>query len=201
MRSFTLRGAAGPTGLLLAVLGALVGALVAATPAHAADIYVQVAPSDVTPGQLVGIRASCRTNWHPASVESEAFGMVTVEPAHGYLTGTATVDPQMRPGRYRVKLLCPEGPNASTMLYVKAGSPAPPQPTPPYPYPTRGPATGFGGAAGGPDLGGLLIPGGLGVTVAGLVLAVLATRKRRPRLDPPDPGHFTPRRRPSRDRR
>ncbi|WDZ87888.1 hypothetical protein [Micromonospora cathayae] len=184
MGSGTRRGAA---GLAVGVLTAL-GVLLGAPPAHAADIYVQVTPSDVAPGHLVGIRASCRTNYHPASVESEAFGIVTVEPQHGYLSGTATVHPHTKPGRYRVKLLCPEGPNASTMLYVKAGPapspthPTPPKPAPPHPYPTRGPATGFGGTAGGPDLGGLLVPGGLGVTVTGLVLVMVATRQRTRRV-------------------
>jgi hypothetical protein len=176
MGSVTRRGAAGLVGLVLAV-----GVPLGATPARAADIYVQVTPSDVVAGHLVGIRASCRTNWHPASVESVAFGIVTVHPQHGYLSGTATVHPHTKPGRYRVKLLCPEGPNASTMLYVKGGPPPTPhttKPQPTHPYPTRGPATGFGGAAGGPDLDGLLAPAWLGVTVAGLVLALVTTRQR-----------------------
>lgn len=181
MVSVTRRGAAVLVGLLLAV-----GVPLAGMPARAADIYVQVTPSDVVAGNVVGIRASCRSNWHPASVESDAFGMVTVHPQPGYLVGSATVPARTKPGIYRVKLLCPEGPNASTMLRVKA-APRPPQPTPPHPYPTRGPATGFGGAAGGPDLGTLIVSGGVTVTLAGLVLALLAIRQRGTRLRP---GHL-----------
>lgn len=175
MVSVTRRG----TAVLLGVLLAVVGVLLAVAPARAADVYVQLTPSRVGPGELVGIRASCRSNREPASVESDAFGLVTVHPQHGYLAGTVTVASHTRPGTYRAKLLCVEGPNASTMLTVTAGGQPPPRPDG-QPHPSRGPATGFGGAAGGPDLGGLLLPGGLGITVAGLVLAMLATRRGRP---------------------
>ncbi|SCL31723.1 hypothetical protein GA0074692_3165 [Micromonospora pallida] len=183
MGSATRRGAAMLLGLLLAA----VGVLLATGPAHAADVYVRVTPSRAGPGELVGIRASCRSNRDAASVESEAFGIVTVHPQHGYLAGTVTIPGHATPGRHRVKLLCVEGPNASTMLTVTAGGgghqPGGHQPGPGggQPHPSRGPATGFGGTAGGPDLEGLLLPGGLAVTVAGLVLAMLAARRQRPR--------------------
>jgi hypothetical protein len=180
MVSVTRRGAAVLLGLLLAA----VGVLLASGPAHAADVYVRVTPSRAGPGELVGIRASCRSNREAASVESEAFGIVTVHPQHGYLAGTVTIPGHATPGRHRVKLLCVEGPNASTMLTmltVTAGGGGH-QPGPGgRPHPSRGPATGFGGTAGGPDLDRLLLPGGLGVTVAGLVLAMLASRRQRPR--------------------
>ncbi|MEU4568598.1 hypothetical protein [Micromonospora sp. NPDC023956] len=174
MVSVTRRGAVVLMGLLLAA----VAVLVAAGPVRAADVYVQLTPSRVGPGEPVGIRASCRSNRDPASVESDAFGIVTVHPQHGYLAGTVTLPEHARPGTYRVKLLCAEGPNASTMVTVTAGGGHQPKP---QPHPSRGPATGFGGTAGGPDLGGLLLPGGLGITVAGLVLAMLAARRRGPR--------------------
>ncbi|XTZ15105.1 hypothetical protein ACQSSU_27280 [Micromonospora echinospora] len=178
MVSVTRRGAVVLIGLLLAA----VAVLVAAGPARAADVYVQVTPSRAGPGELVGIRASCRSTQEAASVESDAFGLVTVHPQHGYLSGTVTIPTHTRPGTYRVKLLCVEGPNASTMLTVTAGGHQPPRPDgPSQPHPSRGPATGFGGADGGPDLGGLVVPGGLGITVAGLVLAMLAARRRGPR--------------------
>lgn len=179
MVSVTRRAAAVPVVVLAAT-----GALLFAAPARAADVYVQLTPSTVEAGYLVGIRASCRSNWHPATVESEAFGSVTVHPQDGFLTGTATVPAQTRSGTYRVKLHCPEGPSASTMLTVTAARHSPhPQP-PPRPNPSRGPATGFGGTAGGPDVGALLLPGGLGLTVAGLSLAMVATRRRSARAGP-----------------
>ncbi|SCL30438.1 hypothetical protein [Micromonospora inyonensis] len=179
MVSVTRRGAVVLMGLLLAAAGVLV----ATAPARAADVYVQLTPSRAGPGELVGIRASCRSTRDPASVESDAFGIVTVHPQHGYLAGTVTLPAHTRPGTYRVKLLCTEGPNASTMLTVTVGGQPPPPPDDgrPQPHPSRGPATGFGGAAGGPDLGALILPGGMGITVAGLVLAMLATRRRGPR--------------------
>ncbi|MEU4477410.1 hypothetical protein AB0F68_04955 [Micromonospora sp. NPDC023966] len=137
-------------------------------PSPADVIFVEVTPSTVEAGFLVGIRASCRDNSVPATVVSDAFGRIQVQPQHGLLTASPMVRERTRPGNYRVKLECPTGQTASTMLQVVKRV-----------EPSRGPATGFGGTAGG-GLGGLLVPVGLGITVVGAVVGVAASR-RQPR--------------------
>ncbi|NES15424.1 MULTISPECIES: hypothetical protein [Micromonospora] len=137
-------------------------------------IFVEVTPSTVEPGFLVGIRASCRDNSIPATVVSDAFGRVQVQPQRGLLTASPMVKERTRPGNYRVKLECPTGQTASTMLQVVK------QVEPTHgPRPSRGPATGFGGTAGGIGLGGLLVPVGLALTVAGAVVGVATSRRPR----------------------
>ncbi|GGR91944.1 hypothetical protein GCM10010169_40400 [Micromonospora fulviviridis] len=138
-------------------------------PSPADVIFVEVTPSTVEPGFLVGIRASCRDNSVPATVVSDAFGRIQVQPQRGLLTASPMVRERTRPGNYRVKLECPGGQTASTMLQVVKRV-----------QPSRGPATGFGGTAGGSGLGGLLVPVGLGLTVVGAVVGVAASR-RQPR--------------------
>ncbi|MCI4065292.1 hypothetical protein MRQ36_23075 [Micromonospora sp. R77] len=141
-------------------------------------IFVEVTPSTVQPGYLVGIRASCRDNSIPAIVVSDAFGRVQVQPQRGLLTASPMVRERTRPGNYRVKLECPSGQTASTMLQVVKGmSPTPTHAPPTRVPPSRGPATGFGGTADGPGLGGLLVPGGLGLTLAGAVVGLMAIRR------------------------
>ena len=130
-------------------------------------VFVEVTPSTVQPGFLVGIRASCRDNSVPATVVSDAFGRVQVQPQRGLLTASPMVRDRTRPGNYRVKLECPSGQTASTMLQVVKAV-----------QPSRGPATGFGGTAG-TGLGGLLVPAGLALTVAGAVVGVAAARRPR----------------------
>ncbi|MFG3599706.1 hypothetical protein [Micromonospora chersina] len=138
-------------------------------PSPADVIFVEVTPSTVEAGFLVGIRASCRDNTVPATVVSDAFGRIQVQPQRGLLTASPMVRERTRPGNYRVKLECPGGQTASTMLQVVKRV-----------QPSRGPATGFGGTAGGGVLGGLLVPVGLGLTVVGAVVGVAASR-RQPR--------------------
>lgn len=137
-------------------------------------IFVEVTPSTIEAGFLVGIRASCRDNSIPAIVVSDAFGRVQVQPQRGLLTASPMVNERTRPGNYRVKLECPSGQTASTMLQVlKQGKSIPSS------RPSRGPATGFGGTAGGIRFGGLLVPVGLAFTVAGAVVGVAASRRSR----------------------
>ncbi|PYC76032.1 hypothetical protein C7C45_02740 [Micromonospora arborensis] len=139
-------------------------------PAPPVDIFVEVSPSTVQPGYLVGIRASCRDNSVGATVVSDAFGAVGVQPQRGVLTAAPMVRERTRPGNYRVKLECRDGETASTMLQVVKKVPV---------QPSRGPATGFGGGAGGVT-GKLLLPGGAALTITGLILAVVALRRPRP---------------------
>ncbi len=138
-------------------------------PTPAVDIFVEVSPSTVQPGYLVGIRASCRDNSVGATVVSDAFGEIGVQPQGGRLTAAPMVRERTRPGNYRVKLECRDGETASTMLQVVKKVPV---------QPSRGPATGFGGGTGGMT-GKLLLPGGAALTITGLVLAVLALRRPR----------------------
>ncbi|MEV0724436.1 hypothetical protein AB0I37_16870 [Micromonospora purpureochromogenes] len=130
-------------------------------------VFVEVRPTPVQPGFLVGIRASCRDNSIPATVVSDAFGRVQVHSQRGELTASAEVRERTRPGNYRVKLECRDGATASTMLQVvKSMKPSP------------GPHTGFGGAAGA-NLTGLLVPGGLALTIAGATVGIVAARRPR----------------------
>ncbi|WP_405434536.1 hypothetical protein [Micromonospora sp. NBC_00617] len=139
-------------------------------PAPPVDVFVEVSPSTVQPGYLVGIRASCRDNSVGATVVSDAFGAVGVQPQRGVLTAAPMVRERTRPGNYRVKLECRDGETASTMLQVVKKVPSP--------QPSRGPATGFGGSAGGMS-DRLLLPGGAALTITGLIFAVMALRRPR----------------------
>jgi hypothetical protein len=154
-------------GALIAGVVPLAGVLLFASPAQAADTYVQVNPSTVRAGHLVGIKASCTENNAPATVESPAFGTITVQPQNGLLTAAALVPEGTDAGSYRVRLHCPDGKSASTMLNVVAAD-----------KPSRGPATGFGGTAGGDSTGGLLLYGGLATILAGAALGVVTLRRR-----------------------
>lgn len=135
-------------------------------PQPGPTVFVEVSPSMVEPGHLVGLRASCHDNSVGAIVVSDAFGRVAVQPQRGLLTGTAMVKDRVLPGNYRVKLECRGGETASTMIQVVR-----------HAKPSRGPATGFGGSAS-TVTAGLLLPGGLALTVTGMVLWVTATRRR-----------------------
>jgi hypothetical protein len=160
------------TGALFALALALGGVLLTAAPARAADVSVEVDPSIVQAGFIVGIQASCTDNTMSATVKSDAFGTVTVQPQNGRLTAAATVPQNTQPGTFRVTLECPDGNTASTTLTVASGA-----------VPSRGPATGFGGTAA-TDAGTILLAGGLGTIVAGVVLG-LYTMRGRPRRGMP----------------
>ncbi|WP_433349223.1 hypothetical protein [Micromonospora sp. CA-111912] len=159
-------------------------------PVAGSRVFVEISPGAVQPGYLVGIRASCRDNSVPAMVVSDAFGRVAVRPEWGLLTASPMIRERVWAGNYPVKLECRDGETAKTMVQVvkKVPSPAPthaptyqPAPNPPHPpapRPSRGPNTGFGGTAGS-GTGGLLLPGGVALAVAGVTIGV-ATR-RRPR--------------------
>lgn len=142
-------------------------AAAAPQPNPIVDVFVEVSPSTVQPGYLVGIKASCRDNSIPATVVSDAFGRVQAQPQHGLLTAAPMVRERTFPGNYRVKLECRDGQTASTMLQVVKSV-----------KPSRGPATGFGGTAGG-FRGGLLVPFGVALAVAGLVVALVTLRRPR----------------------
>jgi hypothetical protein len=129
-------------------------------------VFVQVTPDTVQPDYLVGIEASCGDdNSRSASVESAAFGRVTVRPQNGALTASATVPANRRADTYRVHLTCRNRRTATTTLRVLGNT-----------RPSRGPATGFGGTAGGGSAT-VLITGGLLAIAAGLGLFTLRRRR------------------------
>jgi hypothetical protein len=141
--------------------------LAAAAPAQAASVFVETNPSTVRVGDEVGVRASCTDNLKAAAVSSDVFGTVTVNPSFGFLTATARVPADTKPGDYRVTLRCPDQQSATSTLHVVAKV-----------EPTRGPATGGGGTAPGRSAP-MFIGGGLAAIAAGLVLAFVSLRRRR----------------------
>ncbi|WP_036375097.1 hypothetical protein [Micromonospora sp. ATCC 39149] len=146
-------------------------------------VFVEVTPSTVQPGHLVGIRASCHDNSVPAIVVSDAFGRVAVHPQRGLLIGAPMVRERIWPGNYRVKLECRGGETATTMLQVVKKQPPPTTRQPRHPpthHPSRGPNTGFGGTGRGAT-DGLLLPGGVALTVAGVTIGVATARRPRSR--------------------
>lgn len=153
---------------LLALAVAGTPALLADTPARAAAVFVETNPSTVAAGEEIGVRASCQENLQAATVRSDAFGTVTVRPQYGFLTATVTVPRRAAAASYRVRLTCPDGDTATNTLHVVARN-----------RPARGPATGFGGSAGG-GWGAPLIGVGLVAIVAGAVLSVRTARRRPP---------------------
>ncbi len=152
---------------VLSVLG-LVAAfiLLTAGPARAGEnVFVEVTPNPAQAGTRVSIRANCdNANNRQAEVNSDAFGRVMLRPDNGFLTGAVTVPANKQPGDYTVDLKCGNGSSASTMLTVLNMA-----------QPSKGPATGGGGTAGGHGLGSLLLVGGL-ATVA--VVAGVGARRR-----------------------
>lgn len=151
----------------LSVLG-LVAAfvLIGVSPARAGEnVFVEVTPNSAQAGTRVSIRASCEnSNNRQAQVNSDAFGRVVLRPDNGFLTGAVTIPGNKAPGDYPVNLTCSNGNTASTMLTVLNMA-----------QPSKGPATGGGGTAGGRGAGSLLLVGGL-VAVA-VVAGVSARRK------------------------
>jgi hypothetical protein len=138
--------------------------------------FLELTPSTVEAGYIVGIKASCTDadddppeDTEPATVESSAFGEVTVEPQFGYLTGAVTIPADTRARTYRVVLDCPglftDRPDVSLNVLNDT-------------RPSRGPATGFGGTAGDDDST-LLVTGGGVALAAGLALAMVTLRRRR----------------------
>jgi hypothetical protein len=161
--------AAAARAAALVGLGALLALAAPQAPAVAApsEVYVEVNPSTVEAGGRVSIRASCPDNGRSATVRSDAFGRVTVEPRDTFLIRTVTVPADQDPRSFTVRLTCPDGETATATLHVVARD-----------RPTRGPATGFGGAVGDEGAGGAIVAIGLLTVAAGLVLGVVAMRRR-----------------------
>lgn len=155
------RRASGLAALLLALGGVLVGA----APAVAGDTSLNLTPETVQAGYVVGLEADCTDNSKSATVESDAFGTVTVQPQGDRLTGEALVPATTAAGEYPVKLNCTGTEFAMDSLTVVSAV-----------QPTRGPATGFGGTAGGG--GTLLLTGGIAAILVGAAVGLAAMRRR-----------------------
>jgi hypothetical protein len=152
---------------VLTVLG-LVAAfvLITGSPARAGEnTFVEVTPNPAQAGTRVNIRAGCdNANNRQAEVNSDAFGRVMLRPNNGFLTGAVTIPGNKQPGDFPVDLRCSNGNTASTVLTVLNMA-----------QPSKGPATGGGGTAGGQGTGSLLLVGGL---VAVAVAAGIGARRR-----------------------
>lgn len=153
------------------VAGAAV--LAAPVPAYADGEYLRVTPSTIQAGFQVEIEAFCGDNVNPATVSSDAFGVVTVTPTPDnkgkYMhRGRATIPSNINPGGYRVRLVCPSQQTATTTLNVVNTNQR-----------SRGPKTGGGylAAANKRDTD-TMIGAGAVVTVGGGLLLLLARRRR-----------------------
>lgn len=155
---------------VLSVLG-LVAAfvLMTVTPARAGqNVFVEVTPNPAQAGSRVSIRASCdNNNDRQAQVNSDAFGRVMLRPDNGFLTGAVTIPGNKQPGDYPVDLRCSNGNTASTQLTVLNMA-----------QPSKGPATGGGGTAGGRGSGSLLLVGGLAAVAVVAGFGAVGSRRR-----------------------
>lgn len=114
----------------------------APTAAYADGEYLRVTPSTIQAGFQVEIEGYCGDNVNPATVKSDAFGVVTITPTQDSRTGkfihrgTATVPHDTKPKAYPVTMSCPSQQSATTTLHVVN-----------YSVPSRGPKTGGGALA------------------------------------------------------
>jgi hypothetical protein len=163
----TTRIAAVPVAALMAVGAALFAPATASAAAPTpAEVFIEVIPSTVEAGGRISLRASCPSNNESATARSDAFGTATLEPQYGFLVANVTIAATRDARSYPVQMTCPTEQTATATLHVvRAGQP------------TQGPATGFGGMAGGGS-GGLLIGVGLVAIAGGLALGVLSLRRR-----------------------
>lgn len=167
MRS-VLRVAAWIAGFAAAMLAAPI-------PAHADGEYIRVTPSTIQAGYQVEIEAFCGDNVNPATVKSDAFGVVTItprpdpkNPGKFLHRGTATIPPDKKPRAYPVTMTCPSNQSATTTLHVVN-----------YSAPSQGPKTGGGYLASkrvdGGDL--TLIGAGAAALAAGALLFLVSRRR------------------------
>ncbi|WTO12009.1 hypothetical protein OG505_33255 [Micromonospora sp. NBC_00617] len=152
---------------MVGLIGAFV--LLSLAPARAgANTFIEVTPNSVPAGSRVTIRASCdNNNDRQANVQSDAFGHVTLRPDNGFLKGEVTVPGNKEPGDYQVDLRCQNNQTAQTMLTVLNMA-----------TPSKGPATGGGGTAGGRGIGSVLVVGGVALVAAAVALGMAGGRRR-----------------------
>ncbi|MEW2432082.1 hypothetical protein AB0877_29070 [Micromonospora sp. NPDC047644] len=153
---------------LVGLVGAFV--LLSVAPARAGEnVFVEVTPNSVQAGSRVSIKASCDNdnNNRQSSVHSDAFGSVTLRPDKGFLTAQASIPRDKPADQYPVDLRCDNGQTSSTTLTVLNMA-----------SPSKGPATGGGGMAGGRGTGSLLVFGGVALVATAIVLGMAGGRRR-----------------------
>ncbi|MDG9677803.1 hypothetical protein [Micromonospora sp. DH14] len=153
---------------LVGLVGAFV--LLSVAPARAGEnVFVEVTPNSAQAGSRVSIKASCDNdnNNRQSNVHSDAFGNVTLKPDRGFLTGQATIPRDKPAGDYPVDLRCENGQTSSTTLTVLNMA-----------SPSKGPATGGGGMAGGRGTGSLLVLGGVALVATAIGLGMAGGRRR-----------------------
>jgi hypothetical protein len=174
---------------LLALLG---GASACGQPSatSAGGVWIEVTPATVDAGSSVALRADCGDNSVPATVTSNAFGTVTVQPDLNLLTAEVVVPAQTKEGGYDVNLACPSGSTATTTLQVASTATAAPStataaPSTATAQPSMGPHTGGGflanrgrGLLAGPEI---WLIGGAGALAAAGALGAITVRRRRHR--------------------
>jgi hypothetical protein len=153
------------------------------TATTAGGVWIEVNPETVDAGSSVALRADCGDNSVPATVTSQAFGTVTVQPDLNLLTAEVQVPAQTKAGGYGVNLACPSGSTATTTLQVSAKATA--QPSKTTAAPSMGPHTGGGFLAnrGRSGLAGpaIWLIGGAGALAAAGALGAITVRRRRHR--------------------
>ncbi|MET7822988.1 hypothetical protein [Micromonospora zamorensis] len=153
---------------LVGLVGAFV--LMSVAPARAGEnTFVEVTPNSTQAGSRVSIKASCDNdnNNRQSSVHSDAFGHVTLRPDNGFLTAQASIPRDKQAGDYAVDLRCQNGQTATTTLTVLNMA-----------SPSKGPATGGGGTAGGRGTGSLLVLGGVALVATAIALGMAGGRRR-----------------------
>ena len=145
--------------------------------AEAAGVWIEVSPVSVDAGSVVLLRADCGDNSVPATVTSEAFGTVTVQPFLSMLKAEVDVPARTKEGRYDVNLACRSGSTATASLSVGSKGPTA--------EPSMGPHTG-GGFLANRGRSGLTSPeiwliGGAGALVAAGAVSARTVRRRRHR--------------------
>ncbi|WUR58875.1 hypothetical protein OHS32_27880 [Micromonospora chokoriensis] len=154
---------------LVGLIGAFV--LMSAAPARAGEnTFVEVTPNSAQAGSRVTIRANCdndNNNNRQSTVHSDAFGQVTLRPDKGFLTAQASIPRDKQAGDYPVDLRCENGQTALTTLTVLNMA-----------SPSKGPATGGGGTAGGRGTGSLLVLGGVALVGTAIALGMAGGRRR-----------------------
>lgn len=151
--------------------------LSAPVPAYADGEYIRVTPSTIQAGYQVHIDAFCSDNVNPATVESDAFGVVTIPPvpdpevAGRYLhRGTVTIPPDKPNRTYHVTITCPSQQRATTSLHVVNNAPS-----------SKGPNTGGGYLAGNKVKDGTLtmIWAGAAALALGAMLFAISRRRKK----------------------
>ncbi len=149
--------------------------------AEATGVSIEVTPETVNAGSFVALRADCGDNSVPATVTSQAFGTVTVEPFVNMLTAEVDIPARTKAGGYDVNLACRSGSTATASLWVGSKGPT----AGPTAGPSMGPHTG-GGFLANRGRSGLTNPeiwliGGASALVAAGALSAITVRRRRHR--------------------